>query len=63
MVAGPNGHGITTTQSRAEGLVAALVAMSTGNPAGVDKSSMFYAVPSPPSAQPPPPLPWIPEIF
>ncbi|PQQ15097.1 endoglucanase 9-like [Prunus yedoensis var. nudiflora] len=42
------------------GLVAALVALSSGTPAGIDKNSMFYAVPPLTSPPPPPPSPWIP---
>ncbi|XP_009339798.2 endoglucanase 25 [Pyrus x bretschneideri] len=71
MVAGPDEHDnfqdvrsnynyTEPTLAGNAGLVAALVALSTGNPAGVDKNSMFYAVPPLPSPPPPPPSPWIP---
>ncbi|KAM1207782.1 hypothetical protein COP2_008578 [Malus domestica] len=71
MVAGPDEHDnfqdvrsnynyTEPTLAGNAGLVAALVALSTGNPAGVDKNSMFYAVPPLPSPPPPPPSPWTP---
>ncbi|KAI9181974.1 hypothetical protein LWI28_020655 [Acer negundo] len=42
------------------GLVAALVALSGEGTAGIDRNTMFYAVPPMFTTRPPPPSPWIP---
>ncbi|KAH7578281.1 hypothetical protein ACOSP7_000494 [Xanthoceras sorbifolium] len=42
------------------GLVAALVALSVKGTAGIDRNTIFYAIPPMFTPQPPPPPPWIP---
>ncbi|CAH9072028.1 unnamed protein product [Cuscuta epithymum] len=71
MVAGPDKHDgfqdVRTNYNYTEptiagnaGLVAALVALSGGKSAGIDKNTMFSAVPPMFPTPPPPPAPWRP---